>query len=227
MNLTTASTITTTTATTPWQSLLNTTNQLFSNQMPPCAISTSSYPVTIGDYPINQVCTKSITLKLNQALNNRTVIIHFSDNVCITVPILTKVEVLKPNQVIRFTFSDKTEIKTICKENDTFDFEFAFYLAYAKYLWKKSLTSAGIEKKAKEIMDIIDFNKLVKKSIKNYFKEQKKKEDEEKKKVEEKEKKQKQAKKKTLKKSKRKQERIDEIAAAIKKANNPFNDFSK
>ena len=176
MNLTATSTTTTTTAI-PRSNLSYATNQVFTDYlMPPVStISTSSQYMTMNDL-LDQVCTKLITLNLNQTLNNNTVTIHFSDNVCITVPIITKIEILKPNQVIRFTFSDKTEIKTICKENDIFDFEFAFYLAYAKYLWKKTLTPAGIEKKAKEIMDIIDFNKLAKKTIKNYFKEQKKKE---------------------------------------------------
>lgn len=77
---------------------------------------------------------------------------------------------------MRFTFSDNTIIKTICKDGDIFHFEFSFYLAYAKYFWHDFLTPIGIERKAFELMEIKFFNKLVDKGIKLYYKQEKEKE---------------------------------------------------
>ena len=57
---------------------------------------------------------------------------------------ITKVEVLCPNKVLRFTFNDKTNIKTICTENDEFDFRFAFFIAFAKKLYKKNQLCAKL-----------------------------------------------------------------------------------
>ena len=49
----------------------------------------------------------------------------------------TDIKEIVNNKVYLFTFADGTEIKTICDEEDEFDFEFAFYLALAKKNTKK------------------------------------------------------------------------------------------
>ena len=149
---------------------------------------------------------------------------NYSKNMCynkdldLKVPYIIKVEVLKPGKVMRFTFSDKAEIKTVCTDADDFNFKFAFYLAYAKYLYKKVLTPAGIEKKAKEFMDTIFFNSLVKKGMRVYLNQKKEEERLEKAKAESKAIRERRIAKKIAKKARAKEARINEIAAAIKKA---------
>lgn len=145
-------------------------------------------------------------------------IMCYNKDLNLKVPYITKIEVLKPGKVIRFTFSDKTEIKTVCTNTDVFNFKFAFYLAYSKYLYKNILTPTGIEKKAKEFMDIIFFNSLVKKGMKIYLNQKKEEEKLEKAKAESKAIRERRIAKKIAKKAKAKEARIDEIAAAIKKA---------
>lgn len=105
--------------------------------------------------------------------------IRFPERSYTALPYIKKVEILKPNKVIRFTFypisflvfKDEVKeevIKTICLDEDTFDFEFSFYLAYAKYMYGDILTPYGIEKKAREFMDNKYMIKLVKKGMKVY-----------------------------------------------------------
>lgn len=53
------------------------------------------------------------------------------------IPEIEKVEIINPGKVIRFTFYDNRQVKTIRRDEDSFDFEFAFYIAYAKLLWGK------------------------------------------------------------------------------------------
>lgn len=137
----------------------------------------------------------------------------------ITAPYITKVEVLKPGKVLRFTFNDNTIIKTICIDNDTFDFKFAFFLAYAKYFYSNILTVNGIETKAKSFMDIKFFNSLVKKGMKTYFKQKKEEEKIEKEKAERKEIEKRRAEKKEYRKTKIREAKIEEMAEAIKRAN--------
>ena len=142
--------------------------------------------------------------------------LNYSEKVLL--PLIEKVEILKPNKVMRFTFTDKTVIKTICLDEDNFNFEFSFYLAYSKYIYRKILTPNGIEKKAIELMDNKEINKLVNKNIKTYFKKEKQKEKEEaEKKAKEKARKNKIA-KKIARKERAKENRINEIAEAIKRA---------
>ena len=43
------------------------------------------------------------------------------------------IEEYVPNKVYGFIFKDDTKIKTICQDEDTFDLEYAFRLALAKY----------------------------------------------------------------------------------------------
>lgn len=149
---------------------------------------------------------------------NDSIIMSYNKDLDLKVPYITKVEVLKPGKVMRFTFSDKTEIKTVCTDADDFNFKFAFYLAYAKYLYKNVLTPAGIEKKAKEFMDVIFFNSLVKKGMRIYLNQKKEEERLEKAEAESKAIRERRIAKKIAKKARAKETRINEIAAAIKKA---------
>lgn len=151
-------------------------------------------------------------------ISNDSKIMCYNKDLDLKVPYITKVEVLKPGKVMRFTFSDKTEIKTVCTDADDFNFKFAFYLAYAKYLYKNILTPAGIEKKAKEFMDVIFFNSLVKKGMRIYLNQKKEEERLEKAEAESKAIRERRIAKKIVKKARAKEAKINEIAAAIKKA---------
>ena len=157
--------------------------------------------------------------------------IHFSEDSHAALPYIKKVEILKPNKVIRFTFypvlsllifADEAKervIKTVCLDEDTFDFEFSFYLAYAKYMYGNILTPHGIEKKAREFMDNKKMIKLVKKGMKVYRNQVKEEERIAKEKeIKESARLNKIAKKKA-KKAKAKEARIAEMTEAIKKAN--------
>lgn len=132
-------------------------------------------------------------------------------------PYITKVEILKPEKVLRFTFSDDAVIKTVCVDNDAFDFKFAFFLAYAKYFWKNVLTIEGIENKAKDFTNIKFFNSLVKKGMKVYFNQKKEEERKEKEEAERKKIRANRIAKKIAKKKKAREDRINEIAEAIKR----------
>lgn len=153
--------------------------------------------------------------------------IYFPERSYAALPYIKKVEILKPNKVIRFTFypvvsflvfaneAKEKVIKTVCLDEDTFDFEFSFYLAYAKYMYGDILTPHGIEKKAREFMDNKDMIKLVKKGMKVYRNQVKEEERIAKeKKIKESARLNKIAKKKA-KKARAKETRIAEIAEAI------------
>lgn len=94
-----------------------------------------------------------------------------SYNNIVGIPEIKKVEILNPGKVIRFTFADGTQIKTIRKECDAYNFEFAFYIAYAKLLWGKYLTPEGIWQKACELKGQKLYVKLVEKAIRRFNKE--------------------------------------------------------
>ena len=82
----------------------------------------------------------------------------------------TKVEMLAPNKVMRFTFNEGDVIKTVCKDGDTFTIETACYVALAKYLSYKSLTPEGISALAEELRYYKQANKIVEAGIKTYEK---------------------------------------------------------
>ena len=140
----------------------------------------------------------------------------YNEALDIFAPYITKVEILNPDKVMRFTFSDDDIVKTICTQDDIFDFEFAFYLAYAKHFFRDILNTNGIEKKAKELKDRKFFNYLVKKAMKTYFNQKKEEEKIEKEKKERKEIKARQAAKKAAKKAKVRKVRIAEMIEAFK-----------
>lgn len=86
-------------------------------------------------------------------------------------PEIVKVEILVPNKVLRFTFKFGTQIKTVCNEEDTFDFDFAIYLAYSKLINSNRFTKEGVEHKAHEMKYQKIWVKKVKEA-KKLFKEQ-------------------------------------------------------
>ena len=140
----------------------------------------------------------------------------YSKDLDILAPYITKVEILNPDKVMRFTFSDNDIVKTVCIQDDIFDFEFAFYLAYAKHFFRDILNTNGIEKKAKELKDMKFFNYLVKKAMKTYFNQKKEEEKIEREKKERKEIEARQAAKKAAKKARARKARITEMAEAFK-----------
>lgn len=129
-----------------------------------------------------------------------------------------KIEILNPNKVIRFTFNDNTVIKTICLNGDSFDFEYAFYLAIAKKLYSKELTIEGIEAKAKELSYTKEYVKIVEKGLKLYKNQIKEEEKRIKQEEEQKAIKARQEEKKRNRKKKIREAKINDIAEAIKRA---------
>lgn len=123
-----------------------------------------------------------------------------------------------PNKVYGFTFNNGQEIKTVCDEEDEFNLDFAFYLAIAKKNYGKMYTIKGIMNKAEELSTIKYYNKIVKKGMKLFTKQQeekiKAKEHEEAKRYQH----QKYIEKKIRQKERKRQEQINIIAEAIKKS---------
>lgn len=194
-------------------SLFNAVTSSAANQ----TYTTTTNNITISDY-CDILPNSSFIYNSPTTLKNHFDLYTLNYSEKVLLPLIEKVEILKLNKVMRFTFTDKTIIKTICLDEDNFNFEFSFYLAYSKYIYRKFLTPNGIEKKAIELMDNKEINKLVNKNIKTYFKKEKQKEKEEaEKKAKEKARKNKIA-KKIARKEKAKENRINEIAEAIKRA---------
>lgn len=149
-------------------------------------------------------------------------IAEFCNGKCIekhSIDEFTKIEMLVPNKVMRFTFYDGTVVKTICREPDVFNFEFAFFLALAKKRYNKDLTLAGIEYEAKYSTYVKDDIKLVNKGMKLYNKTELGKAE---KIAAEKERKEIEAHrraKRAAKKAKAREIRIEEMAEAYRRAN--------
>lgn len=139
--------------------------------------SESWYSQYLNQMLFNPVDLNKILLNINLPSPSKDMVqIFLPCNIVIQIPIIIKAEILNPNKVLRFTFSDKTIIKTICDQVDSFDFEYSFYLAYAKYLYGKTLTTNGIEKMAKDFKNVKAINKLVQKNIKMFYAQEKEKE---------------------------------------------------
>lgn len=134
-------------------------------------------------------------------------------------PEIVKIEVLVPNKVLRFTFKYGTQIKTICNDEDVFDFDFAIYLAYSKLINSDKFTKEGVEYKAHEMKYQKRWVKKVKEA-KKLFKEQEtekiKKEKEEKERAAIRKR---QAEKKARKKKERKERELKALAEKIKNVN--------
>lgn len=134
-------------------------------------------------------------------------------------PEIVKIEILVPNKVLRFTFKYGTQIKTICNNEDVFDFDFAIYLAYSKLINSNTFTKEGIECKAHEMKYQKRWVKKVKEA-KKLFKEQEteriKQEEEEKERAAIRKR---QAEKKARKKKERKERELKALAEKIKNVN--------
>lgn len=157
--------------------------------------------------------TDTITISSPVTLDVGTLFNEISDR---NNPIITKIEVLVPNKVLRFTFQHGTQIKTVCNDEDTFDFEFAIYLAFAKLLYKQSYTREGIEYKAHSMKYVKFWVKKVKETVQTYKKQEKeriKKEQEEKERAAARKR---QAEKKARKKRERKERQLAAIAEKVK-----------
>lgn len=170
------------------------------------------FPTTIH---INDIMNEAIA-KAIQNTNNNSSGINTKD-VC--YPEITKIEILVPNKVLRFTFKYGTQIKTICNDEDVFDFDFAIYLAYSKLINSNDFTKEGIEYKAHEMKYRKRWLKKVKEA-KKLFKQQEaeriKKEKEEKERAAIRKR---QAEKKARKKKERKERELKALAEKIKNVN--------
>lgn len=82
-----------------------------------------------------------------------------------------------PNKVYKFIFNDNTEIKTVCDKEDEefFDLEYAFFLALAKKKFSKTHTLSGVMRMANELKDSKRYDKIVKKGLKLFKRQQKEK----------------------------------------------------
>ena len=170
------------------------------------------------DFKNNNTITKTTEQCKEASKTGFTNLWVYDTTLKIKVPYIENVKILCPNKVLQFTFSDKTVIKTICLDSDQFDFEFAFYLAYAKYLWQKILTPAGVERKAREYTETKFFVKLVNTAFKTINKKQKEEEKLAKEKKEKKAIAERRATKKATKAKKQREARIMETVEAIKRA---------
>lgn len=122
-----------------------------------------------------------------------------------------------PNKVYGFVFHTiaKQEYKTICADEDTFDLEFAFFLAYAKYLNHNQLTPEGYVNIARTLSYNKRNIKRVKNGIKLFHKLQERDAIEEQIKAEKKHRHDKFVQKKIEKRNRKKDEQIQIIKTAI------------
>ena len=130
-------------------------------------------------------------------------------------PEIVKIEILVPNKVLRFTFKNGTQIKTVCNDEDTFDFNFAIYLAFAKLVYDVTYTREGIEHMAHEMTYQKKWVKKVKETIKMFKAQEKariKQEQEEKERAAARKR---QAEKKTRKKRERKERQLAALAEKV------------
>lgn len=121
-----------------------------------------------------------------------------------------------PFKVYKIVFADKTEIKTIRNDFDSFNVEYMLCLALAKKLYSKDYTFDGILHKAWTIQYEKKYDKIVKRGVKLFNKLQ-----EEKRKKEEYDEMKKRQYKKLIEKKKRakerkRQEQVNIIADAIR-----------
>lgn len=129
------------------------------------------------------------------------------------------IKMIVPNKVMKVFFADKTSVKLVCSEPDTFDLRMGCFIALAKKFYSKTYTIEGIEHKAKELSYEKKYDNIVNKAIKNYNKKLKLVEQEKAKIEEEKLIKERQNKKReeriNRRNEKAKQELINELAEAI------------
>ena len=182
------------------------------------------YITTTNTLPTNINCTfntktntNTITLSAADYLNSSNVIENLLNEVSDrNNPVITKIEVLVPNKVLRFTFQHGTQIKTVCNNEDAFDFEFAIYLAFAKLFYKQSYTREGIEYKAHSMKYIKFWVKKVKEAVRTYKKQEKERIRKEQEEAERAAARKRQAEKKARKKRERKERQLAAIAEKVK-----------
>ena len=125
-----------------------------------------------------------------------------------------------PGRVYEFVFQDDTHIKTVCAEEDldVFNLEYAFYLALAKYLYKKDYTFAGVINKSYELLTQKKYIKIVKEGMKLFKEQQKEKEKKEAKEKELKEIKQNHYLKNQRRKAQKKEKELNQVKEILKEA---------
>ena len=126
---------------------------------------------------------------------------------------------LVPEKVYEFTFYGCTKpitVKTVCESGDTFNLEYAFYLALAKALYSKEYTFEGVLNKAEDLRYIKRYNKYVQKVIKLFKKIQKEKAKEEEKEAIKKRQHKKYVEKKKEAKERKRKNQVNIIAEAIR-----------
>lgn len=134
-------------------------------------------------------------------------------------PEIVKIEVLVPNKVLRFTFKYGTQIKTVCNDEDTFDFDFAIYLAYSKLVNKDLCTKEGIEEQAHLMKYWKHWVKKAKEAKKLFKQQETEKIKQEKEEKERAAIRKRQAEKKARKKKERKERELKALAEKIKNVN--------
>ena len=134
-------------------------------------------------------------------------------------PEIVKIEVLVPNKVLRFTFKHGTQIKTVCNDEDTFDFDFAIYLAFAKLTYEDTYTKEGIEHMAHEMTYQKKWVKKVKETVKMFKAQEKTRVKQEQEEKERAAARKRQAEKKARKKKERKERELKALAEKIKNVN--------
>lgn len=82
---------------------------------------------------------------------------------------ISKIDIFN-NKVVKVKFSDGTIERAICDEEDEFDLKIGVFICISKYLYKDTLTNHGIYIKALELSWYKEYNKIVDKAIKDYYK---------------------------------------------------------
>lgn len=193
--------------------------------------NTSNTPYNTSDTPYKLWTTSTSTstlnnsdfykqlVKINNSMMNKSVISISDKGITIgdsILPHIKEIKILNPNKVVGFTFDNGKKIKTICDNNDTFNLEYACFLAYAKLLYSKDYTFEGVLYKAKEISYKKEFVQLVKEGLRKYKKAEKEKEKTERLKQEQKERNINKQKKKELYAAKRKEKQLKETIDIVK-----------
>lgn len=181
-------------------------------------ITTNTIPSNINCTFNAKTNTNTITLSAADYLNsfNTTIGTLFNEVNDRNNPVITKIEVLVPNKVLRFTFQHGTQIKTVCNDEDTFDFEFAIYLAFAKLFYEQSFTREGVERRAHAMKYLKFWVKKVKETVQTYKKQEKERIRKEQEEAERAAARKRQAEKKARKKKERKERELKALAEKIK-----------
>ena len=87
-----------------------------------------------------------------------------------TTLIITNIEMLVPNKVMKVWFDDKTYIKVVCHDFDEFNIYAGCYIAIAKKLYSDDYTCEGIEYMSRQLSYQKKYVSIVEKAVKNYYK---------------------------------------------------------